>query len=152
MSIEILKVTELNPRLKSELLVLLHGEGLVARWLPDSELFVRLDSNGNLEGGVCFKDFEEESLILFVAVTEDARHEGAGITLINHVLGYCTGRRDRVFVLTDRAQEFFRRFGFADITLDELPPAIAAADEVREIMTPGMTALVLQLPGRFSMM
>lgn len=151
MSIQVLKVTELNPRLGMEVLDLLTKEDLISHWLPDSELFVRLDSHGSLEGVVCFKDFDEDSLVLFVAVREDMRGEGAGSTLINHILSYCAPRRDRIYLLADRALDFFRRFGFSDIPPEGLPESIRESSEVKELISPGIVAMVLNLPGRFSM-
>lgn len=151
MSVQVLKVTELNPRLGMEVLELLTAEDLIAHWLPDSELFVRLDSNGQLEGAVCVKDFEEDTLTLFVVVKEDMRGEGTGSTLVNHVLGYCASRRDRVYLLAHKELGFFRRFGFRDLPLEELPDSIMGSREVKDLISSATVAMVLNLPGRFSM-
>ena len=147
----IVKVTELNPQLEMEVFDILEEAELASRWLSGSELFVKFDSQGGVQGVACANEFGKDCLIHLVAVRENSRGKGTGSALVNHVLGYFSGRCERIYILAEEAQGFFRHFGFKAVSTDMLPESITGSKEIKGFITTGTVVMLLELPHRWSM-
>lgn len=146
---QVLKVTELNPRLGMEVTGLLREEG--AEWLEESELFVRFGPDGRVLGVACISEFDEDCLISLVVVKGDSKGKGTGSSLINHILGYFSGRCDRVYVLAGEARGFFQRFGFRGVSPDDVPEPIIGFCKSRSLLNRGGDIMMLNLPRSWTM-
>ena len=110
---QVVKVTELTPQLDMEVLNIASAAGLEGRMLPGSELFVRFDKHGRVQGAACGNSFGESCLIYLVAVREESRGMGTGSALVNHLLMYYSQRCKEAYILVDNAKGFFERLANA---------------------------------------
>ncbi|MCM2270104.1 MAG: arsenic resistance N-acetyltransferase ArsN2 [Thermoanaerobaculia bacterium] len=96
----------------------------------DAALVVR--DGDRLLGCVALELYGDEALLRSLAVAPTARGQGLGerLTAAALELAETRGAR-RVWLLTTTAQKFFPRFGFLEVTRDELPAALAASEELR---------------------
>lgn len=72
-------------------------------------------------------------LLRSVAVRPDCRGSGLGAALVTAALAAAdaqVGRRATVGLLTETAEGYFDRFGFARVDRDALPSALAASAEL----------------------
>jgi amino-acid N-acetyltransferase len=96
------------------------GDFLVAEAPASGELL----AVGGLE--VCCDD----ALLRSVAVREDARQLGLGRALVLRLIAEAERRGLRaLYLLTQTAEHYFPRFGFAPIDRGEVPTAVAATEE-----------------------
>jgi N-acetylglutamate synthase-like GNAT family acetyltransferase len=148
---QVFKITELNPQMEMEMLDLLREAGLASRWSRGLELFAVFDSQSNLKGVACAREFDDFCLLSLVAVRKEAEGKGTGSALVNHVLGYFSSRCERAFTIVGEgeAKGFFQRFGFVPLSSDELPGAVADFVEAHELAAPESVAMVLNLPHRW---
>jgi N-acetylglutamate synthase-like GNAT family acetyltransferase len=121
----VLKITALTPQLDLEIEELLAGEAIEARWGDEAELFATFDGEGRLAGLACATRRGGDCLLRFVVVRSDARGGGVGSALVNHVLGYFSGRGERLYTIAGDAVPFFERFGFGPVSRGELPAVLA---------------------------
>src|SRR5262245_41657106 len=94
-------------------------------------------SSGEVVGGVVVEGCDTADRPVFplrTLVVEDARRgEGVGASLVSAALqaaDAATGAPARVALLTETADEYFPRFGFAAVDRDELPAALAGSAEL----------------------
>jgi N-acetylglutamate synthase-like GNAT family acetyltransferase len=146
---QVVKVTELNPFLEMEIHKLLELVGMSTPDLQKFELYVRLDTAGSVLGVACAGKFDKNCLLTLVAVDPEMQRHGIGSMLVNHVLSYCAGECDSVYLVTEE-EEFFVRFGFMLISLDRLPEEILRYAGSEGFFRPGVVAMQLVMPGNWS--
>jgi N-acetylglutamate synthase-like GNAT family acetyltransferase/2-polyprenyl-3-methyl-5-hydroxy-6-metoxy-1,4-benzoquinol methylase len=72
----------------------------------------------------------DDALLRSVAVREDARHLGIGRALVLRLIAEAERRGLRaLYLLTQTAEHYFPRFGFARIGREEVPAEVAATEE-----------------------
>lgn len=145
----VVKVTELNPQLEMEIRDLIADLGRSRVRFEDCELFARMDPAGHVLGVASAVSNEEYCHLLFVAVRPDARGQGTGSMIVNHVLSHYAGVCDAMYLLTEE-EGFFERFGFERISKDRLPEEIlqrAGGDCTQE---PPAAAMLIELPGHWT--
>jgi N-acetylglutamate synthase-like GNAT family acetyltransferase len=145
----VVKVTELNPQLEMEIRDLLSDMGKSPTRFEDCELFARMDQSGRVLGVACAVSNEEYCHLLFVAVRPDARRQGTGSMIVNHVLSHYAGVCDAMYLLTED-EGFFERFGFATISNDRLPEEIRrrAAGSCAPALP--IAAMLIEFPGHWT--
>ncbi len=84
-------------------------------------------------GVVGFEAYRHCGLLRSLAVVADQRRRGIGARLVEAVLGFAEalGISD-VYLLTDDAVDYFRRFGFEPTRRDTLPDELKASPELAE--------------------
>ena len=141
----VIKVTELNPQLEMEIRDLLADMGKGYARFEECELFVRMNHTGHVMGVACAVAGEEYCHLIFVAVRPEARGQGTGSMIINHVLSHYAGECGMMYLLTGDTG-FFERFGFQEVAYERLPEEIRRrADSGAE--EPGAAAMKIELPG-----
>lgn len=148
---QVVKVTELTPQLDMEVLNIAAAAGLEGRMLPGSELFVRFDKHGKVQGAACGNSFGESCLIYLVAVREESRSMGTGSALVNHLLMYYSQRCKQAYILVDDAVRFFERFGFKQIPFEQLPEQIRNFERLGRLTTARTAAMSVNLSGGWSL-
>jgi N-acetylglutamate synthase-like GNAT family acetyltransferase len=143
----IVKVTELNPQLEMEIRELLADMGNSSARFEDCELFARIDQTGRVLGVACAVVGEEYCHLLFIAVRPDARRQGTGSMIVNHVLSHYAGTCDAMYLLTED-ESFFERFGFVRIPHDRLPADIRLRAGTATV--PDGIAMQIELPGHWT--
>ena len=144
----IVKVTELNPKLEKEIRDLLADMGENSGGFKGCELFARMDQAGHVLGVACTIVGEDYCQLLFVAVRLDARRQGTGSMIVNHVLSHYAGECDTMYLFTED-RRFFERFGFERVQEDRMP------DEIRKRargngVSERPTAMRIELPGHWT--
>ncbi|WP_034386696.1 GNAT family N-acetyltransferase [Deinococcus sp. YIM 77859] len=81
------------------------------------------------------------SLIRSAAVVPDARGQGLGRALVESALTYATLRGDRtVYLFSQEAGSYWRRFGFAPVSAEEIAAALPDVPQVRSGVLKGWIA------------
>lgn len=145
----VVKVTELNPQLEMEIRELLADMGKSFARFNDCELFARMEPAGRVVGVACAVSNEEYCHLLFVAVRPDARRQGTGSMIVNHVLSHYAGVCDAMYLLTED-ESFFERFGFARISNDRLPEEIRQRAGGSCAPATPTAAMHIELPGNWA--
>jgi N-acetylglutamate synthase-like GNAT family acetyltransferase len=151
----VLKITGLTPQLEMEITELLDEAAVKSRCTGNADLFAIFDSDGRALGFACAERRGENCLIRFVVVRSDARMKGTGSALVNHVLGYFSGRCDRAYAAVGEAGGFFERFGFRYVPVEQLPEAVTMANLVEDAdaRTAGderAAVMMIDLPSRWT--
>jgi amino-acid N-acetyltransferase len=117
----------------------------VAEWI--SRFWVA-EQDGKPVGVVGIEQYGDAALLRSVAVDASCRDTGLGRALVETALA--AARREgirSVYLLTTTAERYFPRFGFEQITRDEVPDSLRASVEFREacpasavVMRKAMTA------------
>jgi amino-acid N-acetyltransferase len=110
------------------LLALLAGQHLptddVAAILP---AFTVAESEGGIAGAIALEPIGTDGLLRSAAVADGWKGRGLGGRLVEHVLAAARTRRmPSVYLLTETAQDWFPRFGFARIARADAPAALRA--------------------------
>ncbi len=93
-------------------------------------LVAKLD--GRVVGSVGMEPYGLSVLLRSLVVAPSHRGRGLGRTLTERLLQEARKQRaQRVFLLTDTAEEFFRKFGFKPIARDEADAAVQECVEFR---------------------
>jgi len=80
-------------------------------------------------------------LLRSVAVRESARGQQLGHRIVNDLLGQASGKS--VFLLTETAPGFFNRFGFSEISRDQVPDRIRKSSEFSSVCPVSAICMVL---------
>lgn len=145
----VVKITELNPQLEMEIRDLLADMGRSYASFEGCELFARMDQSGHVLGIAYATSAAKFCHLLFVAVRPDARGEGTGSMIINHVLSHYAGLCDAMYLLTE-AEGFFERFGFMRISNDRLPEEIRERTGGNGATVSTTAAMLIELPGHWT--
>ena len=128
---------------------LLEGAGLPTGGLDahrETVLVARTD--GQAVGCAALELYGSSALLRSVAVEASRRGSGLGGRLTEAALDL--GRRHgirRFYLLTETARTFFPRFGFREVSRDEVDPAVLASEEFRTLCPASSTVMVLEEPG-----
>ncbi len=75
-----------------------------------------------LVGSVGLEIYEDSALLRSLAVHPDFQGTGLGSRLVDRIIEGAKGKGiSRLFLLTDTAEEFFKKRGFAVVTRDKVP-------------------------------
>lgn len=92
--------------------------------------FIHQGDNGTVLGVAGLELYGSAGLLRSVAVTESARRQGIGATLVERVVACArTEGCEALYLLTLDAEVYFQRFGFEVISRSEAPAAIRASAE-----------------------
>ncbi len=84
----------------------------------------------------------DDALLRSLVVVPSARGSGIGHRLVAQLLeGARTAGITRLWLLTETAEEFFRRFGFRRVERDRVPDAVRATDEFSHACPASATAM-----------
>ena len=151
MSGQVFRITELNPKLRMEIIGLLESERLGNRYSPGCDLFGIFDSDSSLAGITGSREFKTECLLLFVAVKEIERGEGIGTALVSKVLAHAADECSSVWLLAAPGSEvYFERFGFEHETTDRMPERVRDSQDVSGIEIASTKVMRLTLPESWS--
>lgn len=99
---------------------------------PEGSTYWVADLNGVPSGCIGLEHGEGASLIRSTAVLPEARSQGLGRALVASALTYASLRGDRtVYLFSQEAGDYWRRFGFVPASADELAAALPQAPQVR---------------------
>ena len=94
--------------------------------------FLVARADGSVVGAVGMEPYGLSVLLRSLVVAPSHRGRGLGRTLTERLLQEARKQRaQRVFLLTDTAEEFFRKFGFKPIARDEADAAVQESVEFR---------------------
>jgi amino-acid N-acetyltransferase len=75
-----------------------------------------------LVGSVGLEIYEDSALLRSLAVHPDYQGTGLGSRLVDSIIEVAKGRGiNRLFLLTDTAEDFFKKRGFVVVTRDKVP-------------------------------
>ncbi|PTA68803.1 GNAT family N-acetyltransferase [Deinococcus arcticus] len=105
---------------------------------PQGSTYWIADLNGEPGGCIGLEHGEGVSLIRSTAVLPGARAQGLGRALVRSALTQATLRGDRrVYLFSEEAGDYWRRFGFRPVTADEISAALPGAPQVQSGLTRG---------------
>ena len=116
-------------------LVLLDAAALpMAGLSPTLTDFYVAEDHGRVMGAIGLERYGADALLRSAVVDPSARDTGVGVALVERVLDHARERGIRaVYLLTTTAERYFPRFGFDRITREEVPDAVKASVEFREV-------------------
>lgn len=89
-----------------------------------------------LIGSVGLEIYADSALLRSLAVHLDFQGTGLGSRLVNSMIEVAKGKGiTRLFLLTDTAEEFFRKRGFAVVTRDKVPDDMKQSIEFTTLCT-----------------
>ncbi len=98
---------------------------------PQAGTYWIADLDGVPGGCIGLEHGEGVSLIRSTAVLPEARAQGLGRALVRSALTHATLRGDRsVYLFSEEAGDYWRRFGFVPVTADEISAALPDAPQV----------------------
>jgi amino-acid N-acetyltransferase len=98
-------------------------------------------------GVIGLEEYESFGLLRSAAVRRDARGRGIGALLTEHLIAIAEERGIRgLFLLTETAETFFPRFGFAIVGREYLPPELNGSAELQGACPASAIAMV-RVPG-----
>ena len=114
-----------NPKHFVRACTVLDATRLPLRGLYYINMFGAFDLEGKLHGTVGYEDFEDHALIRSLAVRPSLQFLGLGRKLLQFVLDHLTDNfYQRVYAVTEFAEEFFSKLGFVHISEDEMPETV----------------------------
>jgi amino-acid N-acetyltransferase len=101
---------------------------------------------GSLVGTAALEIYRSEALLRSVAVARESRGKGVGIDLTRATLERARERGvQTVYLLTESAADFFRRFGFADVDRVAVPDSIRRTVEFASACPASARVMALKL-------
>ena len=89
-----------------------------------------------LLGSVGLEIYEESALLRSLAVHPDFQGNGLGTRLVNGITQIARDRGiTRLYLLTDTAEDFFKRLGFKLVSRDEVPEEVKQSIEFTTLCT-----------------
>lgn len=110
---------------------LLYAEGLPEDGVAEAlENFFVFESGGTVRGAAGVELYGAEGLLRSTAVAAGFRGRGIARALVDRVIAHAGGHGcHELYLLTENADGFFRRCGFAAVSRDEAPEAIRGSKE-----------------------
>jgi amino-acid N-acetyltransferase len=116
----------------------------VAEALPG---FMVAEMNNELIGVAGIEYAGECGLLRSAAVAETSKGHGVGEKLVTGLIGQAKQRKLRaLFLLTTTAETYFPRFGFEQVTRDEVPLVIRETVEFTSACPASATVMRLEIP------
>ncbi|MBZ9750568.1 GNAT family N-acetyltransferase [Deinococcus sp. HMF7604] len=136
------KLRQAQPEDFSTILDLLARCGLyTASVTPQGSTYWIAELDGVPGGCIGLEHGEGVSLVRSTAVLPDARSQGLGRALVRSALTHATLRGDRsVYLFSEEAGDYWRRFGFVPVTAAEISAALPDAPQVHSGLTRGWIA------------
>lgn len=133
------KLRQAQPEDFSTILDLLTRCGLhTSSVTPEGSTYWIADLNGTPGGCIGLEHGEGVSLIRSTAVLPEARSQGLGRALVRSALTHATLRGDgQVYLFSEEAGDYWRRFGFVPVTAAEISAALPGAPQVCSGLTKG---------------
>ncbi len=101
----------------------------VAEWLPR---FVVVEGTGGVVGTAGMELYGRAALLRSVVVSPELRGSGLGAALTERIAAEASAAGARMlYLLTTTADAYFPRLGFQRIRRDDLPPDLAASEELK---------------------
>ena len=114
-----------NPKNFVKACTVLDATRLPLRGLYYINMFGAFGLEGKLYGTVGYEDFEDHALIRSLAVAPSMQFLGLGRRLLQFVMDHLTDNfYQRVYAVTEFAQDFFTKLRFVQISEDELPETV----------------------------
>lgn len=130
---------------------LLREAGLPTAGLEDAfpHGYVVSQAGGEIVGMAGLEIYGEVGLLRSVAVRREVRGRGLGGVLVADRLdaARATGLTC-VFLLTTTASDYFRRWGFANVSREDAPPRLLASPEFASVCPASAACLALPLRAR----
>jgi amino-acid N-acetyltransferase len=125
---------------------MLGGEGLPLAGARDHfDDFIVADSAG-IVGCVGLERYGDAALLRSLAVSSQQRGSGIGRALVDACVDHARSTGARALVLlTETAEPFFARLGFARVDRADVPPAVHASVEFREACPASAVAMMRDL-------
>ena len=124
---QVVRITEPNPRLALEVQELFAAEGIPAPPFEEAACFAVFDSHGSVEGAAFVSVADDVVLLRAVVVRTASRKKGLGSALVSHILSQCSRTHEELYLVAAREQGFFERFGFKEVPRENHREASAAA-------------------------
>jgi amino-acid N-acetyltransferase len=112
---------------------LLQASDLPVAGVPESlDAFLVAEDAGALVGAIGLELFGEHALLRSAVVRESARGAGLGTALTEGIIALGEQRGvSTLWLLTTTAEGWFPRFGFEQVTRDDVPETVRASAEFR---------------------
>ncbi len=89
-----------------------------------------------LIGSVGLEIYQDSALLRSLAVHPDFQGLGLGTRLVDNIIEIARGKGiNRLFLLTDTAEEYFKKKGFARVTRDKVPDDMKQSIEFTTLCT-----------------
>ena len=124
---QVVRITEPNPRLAFEVRELFEAEGTPAPGFEEAACYVIFDSSGTVEGAAFVSSADDVSFLRGIVVREASRKKGLGSGLVSHILSQYSRTHEALYLVAVSGRDFFERFGFREIPREKLPKAFAEA-------------------------
>ena len=145
-------ITELIPRRTRprdlpSILELLSSSKLPTDGVPEhSKDFFVAELNGDIIGCVGLEIYPETALLRSLAVKPEFQSQGIGSALVKQAIQEAGELgRSKVVLLTETAEKFFERFGFAKIPRDHAPPDAKQSVEFKTACLESALCMVVPL-------
>jgi GNAT superfamily N-acetyltransferase len=142
---QVVRITEPNPRLEMEVRALCEAEGLPAPPFKEAVCFVLFDSRGSVEGAAFVSAGDDTCFLHALVVRGDSRKKGLGSALVSHILSQYSITHERMFLAPKDARDFFERFGFREVPREQVPEAGEATAWIGEQKAGETPLLVIDL-------
>jgi amino-acid N-acetyltransferase len=88
----------------------------------------------------------QAGLLRSVVVNTAERHQGVGARLVKLILEHArTQQLSSIFLLTETAENYFRRFGFKRVSRAETPASLYKSEELRGACPDSAVVMMLEL-------
>ena len=125
---------------------LLLEAGLVTAGVSEHiDHFLLADEDGRIVAAAGLERYGAQALLRSVAVAPGYRNHGLARSLVSLTLAAAGDEVQEVYLFTETAADYFRRFGFVPIHREEVAPPVRASKEYGECCA-GAQAMVLRLP------
>lgn len=126
---------------------LVRAAGLPSDGLADHRETLLVARDGDrVVGCVALERYPDGALLRSLAVARSHRGRGLGVALTRAALELAREHRvERVYLLTETADEFFPRFGFTAIPRDRVPPGVKNSVEFTAVCPETARAMVVTL-------
>jgi amino-acid N-acetyltransferase len=126
---------------------LLGAAKLPRQGVEDCAVMLLEEQGGALLGCVGLEVHGAHGLLRSAAITEDARGQGLGSSLVRAILEEAVRLElSSVSLLTETARDFFPKFGFKVVERSSLPDSLQASAEFRGACPDSASAMMLELP------
>jgi amino-acid N-acetyltransferase len=93
-------------------------------------------SSGSLIGSVGLEIYGDSALLRSLAVHPDFQRTGLGSQLVKQIVDLAKKKGiTRLYLLTDTAEEYFKRKGFVNVTRDKIPNGMKQSVEFTTLCT-----------------
>jgi N-acetylglutamate synthase-like GNAT family acetyltransferase len=143
--ISVTHIPEPDASLRRDIETLLGSVDLPAIDLENTEVFCHFEEEGSLVGVIGIQNLEGVFLLRSLAVERSRQNMGIGRILVEHALSYLKDQTDRVYVFTETAVEYSKRFNFKPISLSQVPESVTGSPIIAHCRMVNATPMVLSL-------